>query len=151
MCVIFVDQGGNPAGPSASDLPEKPALMWVVPADEPLPDLGPNMPNLSAAWRDAGIIDAPAIHEPDFAGGEFTIRCLETTRTTLDLHTNGGTVHLIIDTVDGIDRVRCLLTDVTIRRGADHAPTPGEPMVWELVATVAEGNVTSASTRLNLY
>lgn len=97
-------------------------------------------------YLDAGIIDLP-----DVASGRFRLRCLETNRTTLRAHQQPGRHTLVIDAVEGVQRVRWVLADTLLEPVRQKPWTPGGPPVeWVFDATVDPANVVVHTATPNL-
>lgn len=136
MTVIFVDADGNPDPPLADQLADNVALLYLAPTATPLPSGA--TAHLPADYLDAGIITLPEV-----TSGRFQLRCLETNRTTLRVHRQAGRHTLVIDAVDGVQRVRRVMADVLLEPVRQKPWTPGGPPVeWVFDATVDPANVT---------
>lgn len=113
------------------------ALMWAMSAhDEPPLNIDGSL-TLSAAYREAGPVDVGR----KFDNGQTTmrIRCLEMTATGSEL-LGGGRWHLVIDHLEGTQRIRHWLTDVNVAHGA-LSEDGGLPVI-DLTITVGRHNAT---------
>jgi len=124
------------------------ALCWALPLGADPVDLATvGRESLPADYLDAGIAVVPNLTDGSFTGGTFPIRFDESNRVTMGIACGPQVRHLVVDVVDGLDRLRWWLNNVALLPAPGRVGGPAVGISWRVMATVDPSDVAFVRTR----